>query len=1229
MDNFFYSLYTSIVSKKVASFGIFVLIISGLLFIASKIQFEEDITKLIPTNDKTSEIQKVLKSVNFADKIIVNITRQPGGSVDDITQYAAQFIDSVTLRSGKHITQIQGKVEEEDIFNTLDFVYKNLPLFLQENDYKDIKNKIQKDSVEAITNSNYKTLVSPTGIIAKDNILKDPLGLSFIALKKLQQLSFGDDFTLHNGFLLSKDQNHVLLFITPKLKSSETAKNAAFVEDLYLINNQLNGLFKDKVQSEYFGGALIAVANAKQIKRDIQLTISIAITILLIILIFFYRKITIPIILFVPTIFGGLLAIALLYLIRVKISAISLGIGSVLLGVTLDYSLHILTHIRSTTNIKAVYKEITTPVLMSSLTTALAFLCLLFLESQALQDLGIFAAISVVGSSFFALIFIPQVYKSTSQKKPKTTLIDNAAQYPLHKNKWAIIVLTLLLIVSLFTYNKVQFNNDISKLNFEPQELKDAQLRLDALTNIASKSIYLAAYEDSEQGALQINDKIFEKLQILKAEGKVIDFSSIGSLIYSEKAQKERISRWNSFWNTNTIADTKANLIESGNKLGFKPNSFNAFYILLESNFKPLKITDYNALKTISIADYITTKDDFITATTLVKVKDENAQHIVDIFKDQPQTIVIDRKHMNETFLGNLKNDFNKLVGYSLIVVLLILLLFYRSLSLTLVTSIPIAITWLLTIGIMGLFSLEFNIFNIIISTFIFGLGIDYSIFMTNGLLHEYRTGEKALATHKTSIILSVITTILGVGVLIFAKHPALYTISLLSIIGILSAIVISFTIQPQLFRLFIGSKTKRPITLRLFIHSVLSFCYYGIGGLLLSLFSVFLIKIIPLPKKMKMKWFHKIMSKFMGSVLYTNPFVRKKIINQSNETFKKPGVIIANHTSFLDILAIGMLYPKIIFLVNDWVYNSPVFGKAVQLAGFYPVSSGIENGLDHLKKKVDQGYSLIAFPEGTRSNTNKIKRFHKGAFYLAEQFGLDIIPILIHGNSEVLPKGSFIIKDGSITIKILDRIKANDTSFGENYARKTKQIGAYFKSEFGKLRNEIEHDAYFNNIILEEYRYKGDSLYKEVLNDLKINKEIYKIIIDTVGKKETILHISKDSGQLDFLLSLDSPDRKIINYIENKNTRDIVKNSYITNNHSKIICVDNLEETMAYDASVLIINLATITQNELEKVLSSKINLLILLKEGQNIHTQIITNLGFEIDHQKNNLVILKNKEN
>jgi len=190
------------------------------------------------------------------------------------------------------------------------------------------------------------------------------------------------------------------------------------------------------------------------------------------------------------------------------------------------------------------------------------------------------------------------------------------------------------------------------------------------------------------------------------------------------------------------------------------------------------------------------------------------------------------------------------------------------------------------------------------------------------------------------------------------------------------------------------------------------------------------------------------------------------------------------------------------------------------------------------LRKKVQQGYTLMTFPEGTRSYTNKIKRFHKGAFYLAEKFNLDIIPVLIHGNSEVLPKGDFIINDGAITLKILDRIKADDLRFGKNYSNKTKNIGTYFRDEFKKLRNELEKKDYFHKIVLQDYIYKGDSIYKTVKKDLKVYAETYKAILDVIDSKDSIIHLSKDYGQLDYLLSLDSEDRKTALYIENSNIR-------------------------------------------------------------------------------------------
>ncbi len=1229
MDRFFYKLFGKVNANKITSLLLLLFITSILGYLAFRISFEEDISKLIPADNDTAELQKVLNSVNFTDKIIVNIQKSENASTADLTKYAAQFTDSITKSSSQYIASIQGKVADEDILGTLDFVYNNLPLYLEKEDYKTIQEKIKPDSITKSTEANYKALISPSSIITKNTILKDPLGLSFIALKKLQKLGVGDDFKLKDGYLLTKDENNLLLFISPKFSGSETDKNSQFADNLYNVQNQLNGIYEGKIKSEYFGAALIAVANAKQIKNDIQFTVGIAVILLILLLIFFYRKVYIPLILFVPTVIGALLAMSFLYFFRGTISAISLGIGSVLLGVTLDYSLHILTHIRNNETIKSLYKDVTEPILMSSLTTSLAFLCLLFLNSQALQDLGIFAAISVLGASIFALIFIPVVYKNPSQQIAKITFLDNIGAYKFHRNKIILGILAILFVTSIFTYKNVGFEDDISKLNYEPIEIIQAQKNLESITNLLSKSIYIASYGKSVEETLQRNDSIYKELETLQKAGKIESFGNVAALVHSKKKQIEKIKRWRQFWNKNKADSVRNNLIESGETFGFKTTTHNQFYQLFSKDFNALNPEDYQVLPSVLLGDYIHTEADFTTVTSVVKIDSTNIESVKNSFKKLPNTVVIDRQEINQTFLGNLKNDFNYLMIFCLLVVLAILFLFFRSFSLTLVTIVPIFLTWFLTIGVMGIFRVHFNIFNIIISTFIFGLGIDYSIFITKGLRKQLVTGQNVLPTNKTAILLSVITTILGVGVLIFAKHPALYAISIVSIIGIFSAMIMAFTVQPLLFKLFIGGKTKQAINLRVLLMSVFSFGYFGFGGLSLSFYSWLVMPILPISKRAKMNGFHTAISKYMKSVLYTNPFVKKRIIKSTEENFTKPAVIIANHTSFLDVLSIGMLHPKICFFVNDWVYNSPIFGKAIQRADFFPVSTGIENNLESLKKKIEQGYSFVVFPEGSRSKTNKINRFHKGAFFLAEKFGLDVLPILIHGNSEVNPKGSFVIEDGAITLKILPRIEIKDDTFGENYTTRSKNIRTYFKAEMFKLKNEVEAEKYYNKILLKEYRFKGENYYAEVKKDLKNNAGIYRIILNEIDYNEKVLHLSEDFGQLDFLLMMQSAERTVYSIIENEAVIEMLQNSYLTNKYEDLQFFQNFEDLAEIQIKTLLISNSNLFNLVAENISNSAYQKIILLKKACNSEIEKSIPLNYKKIIDNRELVIFERNIN
>jgi 1-acyl-sn-glycerol-3-phosphate acyltransferase len=353
-----------------------------------------------------------------------------------------------------------------------------------------------------------------------------------------------------------------------------------------------------------------------------------------------------------------------------------------------------------------------------------------------------------------------------------------------------------------------------------------------------------------------------------------------------------------------------------------------------------------------------------------------------------------------------------------------------------------------------------------------------------------------------------------------------------------------------------------------------------------------------------------------MKSVLYLNPFVKKTVLNPNNETFDRPAVIIANHTSFLDILAIGMLSPKIIYLVSDWVYNSPIFGIGVKLAGFYPVSQGVEGGVEHLRKKVEEGYSLVVFPEGTRSQNNHIQRFHKGAFYLADQFGLDILPVLIHGNAEVLPKGDFIINDGSITLKLLDRIKPDDVAFGSNYSERTKKVAAYFKAQFAQIRTEQEGPEYFKNKIVRSFAYKEYEIVQGVKAHLKESFALYYELNTYIGAKSSILQLADDHGETATLLALQHSQRKIYSYIATEEKRDVAGTNYI-NKKRDITYIDTLESATAVTYDVVLIDVHT--ENLNEEVLQKAQELILVKQFGINSYK------GFETKFEGDTFVVLR----
>ncbi|KGE14833.1 1-acyl-sn-glycerol-3-phosphate acyltransferase [Sphingobacterium deserti] len=1145
MEKVFYHIYAAVQRRKVLS-GICALVfLMGCSLLAAQIRFEEDITQILPKNEDSDDLSRALKQLNFSDKITVIFERLPLSHTNNLSAMAGLFVDSLSNDS-TFVKGISGKVGQDEMEESYDFLYRNLPFFLDTATYLTIEGRLQPDSIAHRTAANYRALISPTGFVTGRFVQKDPLGVGFLALEKLRRQGIGEHFILLDGYVASKDSSKILLFLDPIFQGADTEHNTKFVTFLESLRESLERKFEGQ-SIAYYGSTFVAVANAKQIKHDITTTVLISTAVLMVLLVFFYRKIYIPILVFIPTIFSVAFALACLYLYKPVISAISLSIAAVLVGITIDYTLHVLTHFKKSADVKALYKELTRPLLMSGATNAVAFICLLFVHSSALIDLGIFASICIFSSSLFTLLLIPHLYRPKKELR-YNSLIDKIAAFSFERNKPLIVTCIVLLLVSVFTSSRVGYNNNLAALNYMPENLRKVEAKLDSLMNTSSKSLYLVAAGGSFQEVAAKADQLHLSLAAAQKAGEVLNYSGLTALPLSEDSQRKHVQVWESFWTKERISTLRSHLIASGQQYGFTPDMHDEFYARLSNKQPKLTFDGLMGTNFLGASEFVAARDGFYTISTLVKVEPDKRDAFLKEVEKNNDVLVIDRQNLNERFLGQLRDDFNRLIGYSFIAVLLILWVFFRRVELVLLSAIPIALTGLMTAGLMGLFGLEFNIFSAIVCTLVFGHGVDFSIFMTAALQKQYSTGEDELQTYRTSILLAVLTTVLAIGALIFAKHPALLSIASVSLIGVFAAVVITFVFYPILFRFFISNRAKQgksPFTITTLLFSIIFFVYYGVGTIILSFLCRTLLMVLPISPQRKDQTFRKIMALFMKSVLYMDPRTTHKIWNPYNESFSKPAVIIANHSSFLDTLSLGMLIPKGIFLVNDWVWNSPIFGRAVKALGFYPVSQGLENGKDVLKDKVAAGYSLIVFPEGTRSYTNVVKRFHKGAFYLAQEFNLDIVPVYLLGNGDVLPKGDIMIFGGALNPVIGERISPNDPRFGKGYASRTKSINRYFRNQYPEWRYKIEDASYFKKRILLAYYFKDEDILDAVKTDFAQYAACYHTLRALVPNQIKIAHYSDTYGHFDYLLSLQHGLRKIQGLIQDEEKRSVAESIY------------------------------------------------------------------------------------
>jgi 1-acyl-sn-glycerol-3-phosphate acyltransferase len=1160
MGTIFKWVYSFGAKNRLAFWLIVIAIFSTSVFLGLKIKFEEDITKVMPVNEQIVAINKVIDKSRIADRIVVNLSLKDSSAVNVplLVQASENLLIKLNDLKPDLIEEVITGADDESAIKLIEFVQEYLPLFLDSDDYKIIESKISDEAISSSLGSGYKMLMTPAGAYMKKAFISDPLGLSSLGYKKIQKAFSNGDYKIIENRIFTADERNLIFFIKPTFPTKDSGKNSELVSKF----NQIFRSVDSGVQVHYFGSPVVAAGNAERIKKDLNQIVTIIIVVLFLFLSLFYRSVYHFFILIIPVIFGAAVGLAVLYLVKGQVSSISLGIGAVLLGITIDYSLHIFTHFKKVKSAEKLLDDISSSLMMSCLTTIAAFVCLLFTDSEALRQLGLFASVSFLASGLSALIILPQVLRVPKSKKISVSEFKVPFGVPSFKMKPGLIFIIMMTIsvIGWYLSQNLQFEKNLDALNYMTEDLKSSEEVLNRTSGVSLKSVFLVTKGLTLNDALEKLESISPLVDSLKAAGVVKKTTGVMPMLLSDKRIENKFQDWRKFWKPETTERVKQKIEQESLKLGIRQNAFDGFFAMLNSSKFILSSDSLLKLNKKLLSDYVSFSDSSVSIITILNVDEKDRSHLYESFAGVNGVIVFDKKYMSESLVNLLSENFNFLVNISLLLVFIILLVAYGRIELALITFLPILMSWYWTLGAMALLGLKINIVNIIVCTFVFGLGIDYSIFIMNGLIQKYAKGEQNLASFRTSIFLSGVTTIIGIGGMIFAQHPALRSIAGLSIIGICVVLILTNLFIPIAFNWLVSTRISAkfyPLTLRNILATLLAYVMLIFGFLIVTSGASLLYCLFFLPIKKRKYLIHYLLyawAKVYIGVLFCR---RKKEIDIRNIDFNKAGIIVANHQSFIDVPYLFSLSPKIILTTNDRIYNNPIFGPVSRLCDFLNVSAGIENMEAKIKQLTDNGYSIAVFPEGTRSSDNQIHRFHKGAFKIAKELLLPVIPIVIHGTGEFLPKGKFWGRRNNLTVKYCGpyNLFCNGSSM-ITYSEASKEVCALMRSEFLELKDKCAGPDYQRQRLILSNLYKSPLLEWYMKVKLKLEDD-YNFMNRHLPKEGIIYDLGCGFGFSTFILGLSAEKRKMIGIDYDEFKINIAANNYLTSDKISFLVQD------------------------------------------------------------------------
>lgn len=802
-------------------------------WLGTRLSIESDILALIPAgNERVDRFKEAVTDFGAVSYLLVLFENDSGEDTpqERLEAFADLFAEDLASDS-ELVEQVEYRLEPDE--GVLELFYENALLFLPPERLADLAAKLERAAIDERIEQNRLELASPMGDLTRDLLLNDPLGLMPLFLDRLLGNQRGIRVDVSDGYYLSQDGTKLIMLVKPTGPWQDLEFDKRLLSRAREIEAGIRESFADEGESaeaisvRYSGHYAIAVDQESLIREDLSYNLVASLACVALFYLISYRRFAALLYSSVPLLVGQAMTFGLAWWVLGTLNAASSAFTALLMGLGTDFVIVMYARYVEERRAGRTLEEATElmvgetglGVFTGAITSAGTFFALWVSDFEGLKHLGFLIGGGILLCAVAIVFMVPAMIQwnegvrrrkveSLRKLHVQSFLLEHLIPFSARHRVPVITVVLVLTAVSAWFTPSIEFDDTVNALRSNRSPAFRVQQEIaDEFGASLSFMMAVARGRDVEE-AVENTREIEERLAPFLADGTVSSHDSILSYLPPESRQREILSelaadRSGRFDPARVRGDFLAALDEHG----FRPEAFEAFLARIDRFLapeRPLALADLEAqgLEHL-IRRYVRRDDDGVRIVTYLTLLDPRWKRdpppglIEAVTGGEPDIVVTGTNVVGAELRRIFTVEARKAVALGLVIVLILLLVDFRSVRLTAVALIQLLCGVTIMFGAMKLLDIHLNYVNAFVATMILGVGIDYSIHLVHRMsLTEGRIESGLLETGK-AVVIAAFTNMAAFGVLAFGNYPALRSFGTVAVLGSLTCLLTSLTFVP------------------------------------------------------------------------------------------------------------------------------------------------------------------------------------------------------------------------------------------------------------------------------------------------------------------------------------------------------------------------------------------------------------------------------------------------